>query len=365
MSKKIIVSCFILFSLFFTSCAGGLTKAKFLSGYDTFRLDSIEIVPVNEKELHEQINRTAERVRTFSGSSSSAGYDDLVKHLERTTAHYKSYIDTEKIADFKEGVYTIPAKTRVKVNVRTYCLDVYKASPKENEPYILVNGSPDIVLYKEIMKHTNVTEDVSHTLKQILLWHLNNKVKFERLHPDEQALLLRIDSNAYFLLDNYLKDFGKKMLASLIPGFKEAESLTRLVRGTAHTYKDYASNIENIVSKVTMPVVKGPIQSRGYEDIYTMTEHNGFNRADITFINISSVPQTISLNSYFKPLRNDVQPLGFNLPKINKSKPISSVKDPEFYTKIKKAMNELARLYRLKRNIFAGEKELSEFYNSF
>jgi hypothetical protein len=43
-----------------------------------------------------------------------------------------------------------------------------------------------------------------------------------------------------------------------------------------------------------------------------MVDTSGYSKATITFINTSNQPQEI--HSYFKPLRRDVQPLGFDVP---------------------------------------------------
>jgi len=311
--KKVRFGFAAFFAAFFIgiSCAGGGIKANFLKGYESADLEQINISSVDADNLLKKIRELNKKVIEAKTVSGSYDYDNIIRGLEDIFMQYKSLEGINRVADYNDAVLLIPPKSSVSMKVKTYCLDSGKASPKKDEPYVLFDGEPDIAMFKDIMKYTNSKETVKQSLKQKLLWNLQNHVRYERLSGEERKLLNRIDSNAYLRVDNFFKDAAGSLLKELIPGWKEAEKVSRIVKGTVYKYEDYKRNVMSLVSKHSIPEVAGPIKSDGY-DVYTIVEPEGFSKAKITFINLTDKTQKI--NSYFRPLRNDVQPLAFDLP---------------------------------------------------
>jgi len=283
----------------------------FLENYENDRLDLIEVVKVDASKLLESMEKLAEKIRSKSVAGKKADYDAVIAELEQIVRQYKSVINSEAVCDREEGLYLIPAQSEVVVEADTYCLDSGAAIPKKNELYILTKSEPDLPVFRELMTYTNSRETLDRQRKQRLLWNLHNRVKFESLPVNDQALLLRADPAALLKMESYLKESIGNMLLSTVHLQKEAKKAARLARGTAHSYEEYAANLEKQVSAYKLPENRGPVKADGY-DIYTLIEPSGYRNARITFINEGK--EEIRVFGYFKPYRKDVQPLAFDLP---------------------------------------------------
>lgn len=253
----------------------------------------------------------------------------MLNELQPIVDEYKNLASGCNNINVQEQAITVPAKTRLTLELNTYCLSPHSAAPSDDEPYILVSEAPDIPLYVEMMKYTNNHIRVSQTMKQSIIWNLKNGVKFENLPLEQKVLLLKIDSAAYLKVNNEIKEQLKNSMNHLFTQYIPSDILSsiNLVKGKEYKYDTYRRNIENLKSKIAKPS-NGYIKSDGY-DIFAMVNPAGFSHAVVTFINTSNVDQTI--HSYFKPLRKDIQPLGYDVPDLN-----------EFRDALKQAFGELA-----------------------
>jgi hypothetical protein len=183
---------------------------------------------------------------------------------------------------------------------------------------VLRKKSPDIPLYKEIMTYTNFAKETEAVNKQHLLWNLKNNVKFEDLPTNQQAFLLKMDPLSYMKVNNLIKSEVKSQLTKFtktqLPLYNQVKDAVSLVKGKAHTYEEYAKNIENIAVKAKLIDNTAPIKADGY-DIFTQTRSSGFSATTITFININTFPIVITCTSFLDPFR-PVQPIGFDFPKF-------------------------------------------------
>jgi len=303
-----------------------MQKIDFLSEYDD-GLNNVKFELIDENELYDSIINLNKKICDLGKDENEV--DEIVKEIEKVVEKYKNYLNIKKIADYSEGIYVIPPRTIVSVNVNTYCLDSNAAAPSKEEPYILTKSEPEIPLFKEIMKYTNSKYYIKKSLKQHLLWNLKNNVIFEALSKDERDLLLSIDSVAYLKVNSQIKQTTIDLFKNLIPEINKVEKINTIIKGKVYKYEEYAQNIERLVSKFEMPKIEKPIKSDGY-NLYTIIKPNSFSNARITFINTSKDEVKIHYG-YFRPLREDVQPLAFDLPEF----------DEKLYDKIKKAFAEL------------------------
>lgn len=300
------------------SCATGMLKVKYLENYDYSLLQEVSYTPADIDNAINRIHTLKEKIQHYSNQPDEKDYDEIIKQLTPIIEEYKKYTSAVNVINKDKGTIVIPPKTRLTLKLDTYCLSHNKASPSDDEPYVLVNETPEIPLYKEIMHYTNTKERVKQSLKQDLLWNLKNEVKFEDLPSEQQSLLLKVDSAAYIKVNNYLKELTEKeigkQLDKYLPEIGKTKDAIEIVKGKVYTYQDYAQIVENLKSKYKKPSNDKPIKSEGYE-IYVIVKAAGYSRATVTFINITDKEQGI--NSYFKPLRKDIQSLGFDVPDLD------------------------------------------------
>ena len=282
-----------------------------LQGYDGMTLDRVEITAVNVDELASRINKIKSTYLNSGAGISEVNQRYLKNELEEIKVLYNSLKNIKRVADYEKGVFVIPPKAEVKTTVKSYCLNPYRAGPKAGEPYILSAQEPDIAMYREIMTYTNTKEIINGIDKQVLIWNIVNKVRFEDLTVDQMALLTRIDAAAYLRLNSYLKEAAGRMIMNLVPGLWKAYEIHSLVEGKIYDYKQYENVINALVSAEKMPFVCGPVKADGYE-LYTVIETRSFFELTITFINVTNKPITVA--GYLKPFRKDVQALGLDLP---------------------------------------------------
>lgn len=344
---------FVFIMLMSISCAGG-GKGEMLSDYSSNGMSLINIKQVNLEKLLKKITELDIKINSFNGDFKSSEYKEIITGLEEATEQYKSYMDREKFADYENGKYLVPPMTELSVEVDSFCLDPGKAVPAENEPYVLVNGDPDIPMFNEIMKATNTRIKADKNVKQNLLWNLKNNVRFEFLSEKEKELLLEIDPLAYLKINSYLKDAAAGYLKSMIPGLAQAEGVADFVKGTAYKYEEYTSVLRRAVSSESLPDVMGPVKADGY-DLFTLVKADGYSKIKLTFINMTE--DEIQVNSFLNPFRMDVQPLAFDLP----VKP-----DDEWKKKLKASFGKLAadsveKIQKMKkRNLAEGDRKTIE-----
>ena len=311
MKKSILVCICVLSGLLFISCASKTLKMSCLEKYDSVTLEKIEILPVNINELDNDIKEIKEMYVSTKREITEDDRRRLGKKMESIRTRYLSLIKIRDIADYDEGVIVVPPKSELVISVKSYCLDPYRASPKDNEAYMLTSDEPEIAMYRDIMVYTNTKERVSGIPKQTLIWNIVNEVRFEELPPMQMALLTKIDVLAYLKLNSHLKDAAGNMLMKMIPVLKDAKRISGIIKGKAYDYEKYEDIINSLVSAEKLPFVCGPVKAEGY-DLYTVVKPSGFSNVTIIFINVGNAE--VRVGGYLKSFRKDVQAIGFDLP---------------------------------------------------
>lgn len=339
MKNYIVVCVCALFGLLLVSCASKGIKLSCLEKYDSVSLEKIGILPVNINELNEDIKAFKEKYVNSGGGLTEEKQARLRKDALDIKTRYLSLVKIREIADYDTGAIVVPPKTELMISVKSYCLDPHKASPKDNEAYILTSDEPQIPMYRDIMVYTNTKERVSGIPKQTLIWNIANEVKFEDLPPMQMALLTKIDVLAYLKLNSHLKDAAGNMLIKMIPGMKEAKKISGIIKGRVYDYNRYEDMINSLVSAEKLPFVCGPVKAEGYE-LYTVIKAGSFSNVTMTFINFGNAE--VRVQGYLKPYRKDVQALGFDLPFVLIDG-VEVIVTDEIIDKIKKAYEEIEK----------------------
>ncbi len=303
--------------LFLNACSTKLISPDRLMPEKTPKLQEYDYIQFSHKNLLERIRSFNKALTETDKKLNIENLQKLGGDLSLLLEEYKKF----KSIDFNrnEGYFSIPPNSKTTYKFESYCLNPHGGSPSSNEQFILRKTSPDIPLYKEIMLYSNSKNKFNGTKKQLLLWNLKNDVKFENLPLEQQEFLLKIDPTSYLKVNNMIKSELKSQLTkyakSNIPFYNKAEEAMNMVKGKSYTYQEYAKNVEDIVSKIKLLPDKNPIKADGY-DIYTLTQSSGFSGTTITFINLTTFLHVISCSAFLDPLRDGIQPIGFDLSSI-------------------------------------------------
>jgi len=313
MRKTFIYFFVCVIGIFASSCAGVLIKAEYLTDYQKNNYREIDYT---DGEYGGLIEDMAELGREIKDLKSPVPEGTRLKLLEKAGAlqeRYSVFLKASAYFDRENYAVIVPAKSVLHIKLKTYCLALDAACPVSKEQYILTAGGPENApMLLEIMKYTNTKEKTQHSLKQSLIWNLNNQVAFEDLPADQKILLLKADPAAYLKANSHLKEKGIKFIKGLIPGAPEIERAASFIKGKVHEYEEYEKAMMKLRSRIALPEDAGPIKADGYEGLYTIVKTNGYTDAEVYFINTSA--GTVTVHSYFKPVRGDVQPLAFDLP---------------------------------------------------
>ena len=303
-------SLFICICLLLNSCSAKLISPNRLLPESTPKLQEYDYTAFSHKQLLEEI-KALNKILSQQNIPESK-YEDILNRLELLGKQIKIFRSIE--FNRKEASFTIPANSKTALGFKSYCLNSGRGSPAQKEQFVLRKNPPDIPLYKEIMLHTNSGKEVMPVNKQHLLWNLKNNVKFENLPADQQAFLLKMDPMSYLKINNEVKSQLTKFAKTQVPFYNQVTDAVNLVKGKAHTYEEYAKNIENIAVKAKLIDNTAPIKADGY-DVFTQTQSSGYSGTKITFININPFPAAIDCTAFLDPLR-PVQPIGFDFPKL-------------------------------------------------
>lgn len=260
---------------------------------------SIKISAVNENKLRGDIQKF-KKILNRKKPLSSADWQ-LHDELLKTYIQLKFYP--------QQGLLTVPAKTRLSLPLKSYCLDPRRANPEKNEVYSWKKVENKDPFLQEILKLSPKGKHSQKTL-QGLLWNLNNKTLWEDYPENEQKILKQIDPAAAVKIPSKTKQelqnrIIEKIESQIPESIKESASL---VEGQYNNYETFKSAIESKESEQLLPVNKIGIVENS--DLYVENESNGFEDQEVTFYNPSSVDQTLDLNTFYQdPFRRDVQPL--------------------------------------------------------
>jgi hypothetical protein len=209
----------------------------------------------------------------------------------------------------RDGVLKVPARTRLSLPLKSYCLDPRRASPETNEVYRWQKLRGETPFLQEILR-LSPNGEYSQKMLQGLLWNLKNQTPWEDYPKNDQEILRRVDPAAAVKLPSRIKSKiqGEVLdrLRSELP--ESAKDAVGTIEGQYADYENFKNALENRRSDQPLPVDKvTPMEGA---KVYVENKSSGFDDQNVTFYNASGEDQTMNLNEFYQvPFRRDVQPL--------------------------------------------------------
>lgn len=294
---------FILCLLFLTQCSTKSSQTK----YPLFNKSeiqqgtplSIKISIIDEDHLRSEMQRF-KKILLKKKPLSAADWqlhDDLLR----------SYIQLKFYP--QKGLLKVPAKTRLSLTLKSYCLDPRRANPDRGEVYSWRKAENKDPFLREILRLSPKGKYSQKTLQGIL-WNLNNKTLWEDYPENEQEILKQIDPAAALKLPSKTKqEMQNKIIEQIEDKIPDSiKETVKLVEGQYNSYENFKSSIESKESEQSLPANKiGAVEGT---DLFVENQSDGFEDQEVTFYNPSDADQVIDLNTFYQdPFRRDVQPL--------------------------------------------------------
>lgn len=225
---------------------------------------------------------------------------------------YDSLFETYKRLKYRpiQNKVTIPARTKLVIPLKSYCLDSNKASPDSTEPFKWSKVTNDILYLTELVK-LSAENKYNQTLIQEIIWNLKNKTYWENYPDSHKEILKLIDVNAPKKIPSEqeaeaistIKDEVIKVLPT------EVQDKITYVRGQFHNFETIKSQLDVRKSNQKYPLS----DITAFDDIsslYTSNKSDNFSKQEVTFYNTSEKPIEVNLTEYEQvPVRSDVQKL--------------------------------------------------------
>lgn len=259
----------------------------------------------NEKQVRLKIGQFSDALKKRGKKLTAADWKlhdellDIYIHLKNQT--------------FDGTLVRVPAKSRLKVNLQSFCLDSGRASPDKNERFKWLKKAPSIPYYKDILRLAS-NKSITAENAQSLLWNLQNKAPWESYPDHLQAILQKIDPKAALKLPSRAKDQIKsaalEYLRDSVPGVAKAENVIGITEGEYYKYADYSRSIEQLKSQFQLEI-SDVLLNIPDTKLYSDVNSNGYTNQSLTFYNPTNIDQEIDLADYYlQPQRQDVQRIG-------------------------------------------------------
>jgi len=208
----------------------------------------------------------------------------------------------------------IPAKTRMDLSFRTFCLDPHKVAPDRKEHYRWVRRPPEIPYFHEVLQYWSHHTEVPQSDVQTLIWNLKIGTYFEDYPESLRGILIAIDPSAPIKLPSKTKsEVGSvlsDLLQSVVPETGVARDTLDWSRDQFQKYADIAGNVSKLSSRFR-PISVGQGESVEGTPLFADTTADGFQAHQATIYNPGPEDRLIDLSDYYlQPDRSDVQPIG-------------------------------------------------------
>jgi hypothetical protein len=262
-----------------------------------------EIASANRKEIISKIEKFENAIEKRGKALTSADWRLHDELLEK-------YIQLKNQSTNETKIF-VPGRSRLRVEVPSFCLNSDRAAPSENEIFDWVKSDPKIPYFKEIIKLFSKNKQTEQADIQALLWNLQNKTQWENYPNNLKAILQKIDPNAAFKLPSRVKETAQNAAVdyfkSHVPIADKIEDGISFAEGEYYKYSDYARSISNLKSKFSI-VDNNEAQSIADSPLYATTKSDSYHNQSVTFYNPTPKSQEIDLSDYYlNSRRNDVQ----------------------------------------------------------
>ncbi|MES2801828.1 MAG: pre-toxin TG domain-containing protein [Bdellovibrionota bacterium] len=225
---------------------------------------------------------------------------------------YDTLFETYKSLKYRpsENKIKIPARTKLIIPFKSYCLDSNKASPSPKEVFKWSKQNNDIPYLKELLK-LSAEKKYDQELIQELIWNIKNKTYWEN-YPDSYKEILKIidpDASTNMPSERSKKviSFIKDKVIQALP--TDAQDKINYVSGKFYNFKTLKNQLENRKSNLESPI-SNIAEFENISNLYTSNESDNFSKQEVSFYNTSDKPIAIALTDYEQiPSRSDVQRL--------------------------------------------------------
>lgn len=219
----------------------------------------------------------------------------------------KTYIQLKYYPE--DGVLKIPARTRLSLSLKSYCLDPRRANPERNEVYSWKKISGEHNFLKGVLNLSRSGKYSQKTL-QGLLWNLKNKTRWDDYPENEQEILKQVDPGAPMKLPSKVKsEIQSEVLEQIQSQLPEGtQNVLNLIEGQYNSYEIFKGSIERRKSEQSLPLNK--VGMVGGTTLYVENISDGFEDQEVTFYNPSTEDEVVNLSEFYQePFRKDVQAL--------------------------------------------------------
>ncbi|MEK6705858.1 MAG: hypothetical protein AABZ06_08715 [Bdellovibrionota bacterium] len=208
----------------------------------------------------------------------------------------------------------IPAYSKIKIKLPSFCLDPNKAIPSTNETFDWTKEDTEIPYYAKVIGL--ISNETSYPQEDIqeLIWNLRNKTRFENYPPHLQKILERIDPNVKFILPSRIGDAvsgeAEKVIRDHIPEIGVTEDTFSLLQERYYTYKEISSRLR---TKAQVQSSKKPeiVALQDKITLYASTQSNGFNKQEVIFYNPNGSAAYVNVSEYhLRPFDHGTQRIG-------------------------------------------------------
>ncbi|MBF0489644.1 MAG: pre-toxin TG domain-containing protein [Candidatus Omnitrophica bacterium] len=329
LKNKIINSFFLLFLIFFTSCA--TIDPAVDSGYSGKIPD--QLLQATPNVITEQISRydglkqkiSAFRQRLNAGGALSDEDWRLHDELLQAYASLKSITIDNKIQ--------IPAHSRISIPIQTFCLNPGVPAPVPGEKFIWKTDDTEIPYFRDVVAYAIKHPEIDQPTIQTLIWNLKKETRWENYPINMQSILLAIDPQSSLKLPSNVKDQIQTKVTNAVTDklkewglWQDSQRLTDWVKGEYRNFDSIQQELLSLKSKFPLT----PDNSLGSipgTPLYADTQTNSYSSHVIIFYNSTDSPVTVDLGKYYmQSKRPDVQRMA--LKKIIPAE-LAGVDDPE------------------------------------
>ncbi len=235
------------------------------------------------------------QIQNFGSLAHSSNQDKLVRML----------VAFRKIKEnLSANQIQIPPRSKIKIQLMSFCASPQKAVPSTNEVFRWVAGSTGVPLERPVVQYFNRAGLEKHQLVQELLWNLANRTFYEDYPKNLQKVLSEVSPSASIMLPSKLKS---EVANKIIP--EEIRESADLLEGKYYSYADFSNEIASKKSKVQR-LPEDMVSKIPKSNLMASTESYGYSSQTISFYNSTDRAESIGLeNLYLQPVREDVQPI--------------------------------------------------------
>ncbi len=283
----------------------------------------IQIESYDPKKIRQLMNRLQSKL----SSGQPFGVKDWKVHDELLDV----YISLKHLTGSNQIL--VPAKSQLRLEAASFCLNPRVAIPEEDDPYFLAKAKE--VPYQEKLLDYVSNKSSQQELVQELIWNLKNRVQWENYSDEHREILKALDPMAPVNLPSELKSTLKGFAEDIVLDQLGVPDVRQRLEGQFYHYKDYLDQLRELRSQLKKPENR-PYKYEG-TSVYSISESDGFERHSLTVFNPSEAAEKVDLSQLsLIPVRRDVQPLAI-FPSMRRDKKLFGDLEDLLFTQMLRA----------------------------